>query len=71
MSILTLNMSDYEIVNDAPSSDLYDEEILSTGWTPELGLQPYVTTPNTTLMTSDLASLDVETFLKKMYAYQN
>lgn len=70
MSILTFNMNDYEIVNNDVCADQYDEEVMNANWTPELALQPYVTTPEVTVMPSDLASVDVEAFLKKMYSYQ-
>ncbi len=70
MSILTFNMNDYEIVNNDVCDDQYDEEVMNANWTPELALQPYVTTPDVALIPSDLASVDVEAFLQKMYSYQ-
>lgn len=71
MSTVTMNMCDYK-VEDARSTDGYDDEVLCAGWNPCLALRQQVQAEELrhTAMTIDLANVDVEGFLKKMYALQ-
>lgn len=71
MSIVTMEMCDYKI-EDTRSATEYDDEVLCAGWNPSLALQPqaHAEGKRRTAMTIDLASVDAEVFLKRMYAYQ-
>jgi hypothetical protein len=62
-----------EIEREAPVNEGYGEEVLYAGWNPQLALaaessvakiDKHVNLP------ADLAYMDVDTFLKKMYEYQ-
>jgi len=66
MSILTMNMSSYEI--ETADKPAYTEEILCTGWNPALALQ--VNATNKQNLPADLLAADVESFLKRMYVSQ-
>jgi hypothetical protein len=72
MSIVTMNMSQYEVERHDSEASEYGDEVLCAGWNPALGLQQYAyaTGKQATAMPHELASVDVESFLKKMYAYQ-
>ncbi len=66
MCIVTMNMSSSEIEYD--NSTTYSDEVLCAGWNPTLTLQQYTENRNT--MPQDMVLLDVEAFIKKMYACQ-
>ncbi len=72
MSII-MNMSNYEIESD-PMEAEYGEEILCAGWNPavELACQQQMAVPASMhgFMPPDLATMDAELFLQKMYACQ-
>lgn len=73
MSIVTMNMSDYQVERDDSMKAEYDDEVLCVGWNPSLALQQYAYTERnqSATMPLELAAVDVESFLKKMYAYQD
>jgi hypothetical protein len=64
-------MCDYK-VEDTRSAIDYDDEVLCAGWNPCLALQPQAHAEENrhTAITIDLAAVDAEVFLKRMYAYQ-
>lgn len=71
--IVTMNMNNYEIENETIKVE-YSDEILSTGWNPEIvsvceQLQ-LVPTTEQLAMPADLATEVAELFLRKMYSYQ-
>ena len=72
MSIVTMNMSDYKVERDDSMKAEYDNEVLYVGWNPSLALQQhaYAEKNQPATMPLELAAVDVELFLKKMYAYQ-
>lgn len=72
MSIVTMNMSDYQVECDNSMEAEYGNEVLCAGWNPSLALQQHVRTEKTrpTAMPLDLIEADIGLFLKKMYAYQ-
>lgn len=78
MSIVTMSMSEYEIKRDdsmaaeAGQADVpqYGDEVLYAGWNPSLALQQHSETQQPAAMPRELATVDVESFLNKMYAYQ-
>lgn len=72
MSIVTMNMSEYKVERDDAMEAEYGNEVLCAGWNPALALQPHIQTERKqpAAMPLDLVAVDVELFLKKMYAYQ-
>lgn len=68
MSILTMNMSSYEIERDEAVSPGYGDEILCAGLIPGLAChQPHA---ETAALSADLAEVDVDAFMRKMYTFQ-
>ena len=72
MSIVTMNMNDYEVERDDSMAEEYGDEVLCAGWNPSLALQQHTYTERShpAAMPLDLVAADVDLFLKKMYAYQ-
>ncbi|MDP1635771.1 MAG: hypothetical protein Q8L69_13940 [Gallionellaceae bacterium] len=68
MSIMTMNMSGYEIEHNDVASERYGDEVLYAGWVPSLGLRE--AQPEQTGIPPMLAMADVDAFLRKMYASQ-
>ena len=72
MSVM-MNMSNYEIERDSTENE-YDEEVMCAGWNPVVALacqqQQLAPDNKQTAMPADLAMVDTELFLKKMYACQ-
>lgn len=69
---VVMNMSSYEIECDS-IEEKYSEEVMYAGWNPAVALvcQQQITPPNRqVIMPPDLATLDAESFLQKMYAFQ-
>lgn len=69
MSIVTMNMSSYEIEKD-DSITSAEEMVQSSGWTPALAMQPVAEVRRAPSMPPSLAGADVEGFLDRMYAWQ-
>jgi hypothetical protein len=67
-----MNMSDYEVERVDSMAEEYGDEVLCAGWNPSLALQQHTYTEKdrSVAMPAELATADVESFLKKMYAYQ-
>jgi len=65
---ITMDMSSYEIEQDAMELEEYDEEIMSTGWNPAVdlvcGLQEIQTSNEVT------SSVVAEIVFRKMYSYK-
>jgi len=72
MSIVTMDMCEYEIERNDSTAEAYGDEVLCAGWNPSLALQQqvYVEIKQPDAMPLELVSVDVEAFLKEMYAYQ-
>lgn len=68
MGVLTMNMSSYEIGRDDAAASRYGDEVLCAGWVPVLSM--HQARPEQTPMPAELATADVEAFLRKMYACQ-
>lgn len=66
MSIVTMNMSSYEIERD--ESTAAEEMMLRSGWTPALALQPVAETRRNQPPPGVIG--DIEAFLNRMYAWQ-
>ena len=69
MSILTMDMSSYEIQRDDSSATAYDDEVLCSGWVPTLAEQQAPNFENNASMPESLANVDAEHFLDKMYVW--
>ena len=69
MASVIMNMSDYTSETDAA----YGEEVLCAGWNPALDLVSQETVSvradRNSAMPSDLAAMDVEQFVRRMYVY--
>jgi len=72
MSIVTMDMCEYEIERNDSQAEKYGDEVLYAGWNPDLALQEriYDEINQPAAMPLKLVSVDVESFLKEMYAYQ-
>ena len=70
---VVMNMSSYEIERDSMEEE-YGEEVMYAGWNPAVALarqqQMVVPTGRQMSMPAELAAVDAELFLQKMYAYQ-
>ena len=70
---VVMNMSSYEIEDDSTEAE-YGEEVMYAGWNPAVALvcqQQMVAPANRhASMPAELATVDVESFLQKMYAFQ-
>ncbi len=65
-------MGSYEVENDDSMTPDFDDEVLCTGWIPELTLQQAQiqdVAPNATIP-EDLITANADIFLRKMYTYQ-
>ncbi len=73
MGTTATNMNGCSIEHKALTAEEYGEEVMCAGWTPQLSLlaeNPFARTNKYAALPADLASLDVDAFLKKMYEYQ-
>jgi hypothetical protein len=72
MSVITMDMSSYEVEQDDSTATEYGEEILCSGWVPTLSLQLDLPLQweNKPAIPDDLVAVDAEIFLQKMYSYQ-
>lgn len=68
MGVLTMNMSGYEVEREDVAESRYGNEVLCAGWVPTLALRE--AEPERATMPAELATVDAEVFLRKMYAYQ-
>jgi hypothetical protein len=70
----TMNMSGYEIERDADAVEEYGDEVMYAEWLPQLEQVsdlPVGRADKRTAFTGELANVDVDTFLEKMYKYQH
>lgn len=68
MGVLTMDMSSYEVERCENTTSGYDNEVLSVGWVPALGLRE-VHSEHVELPTVPRI-MDVDAFLRKMYRCQ-
>jgi hypothetical protein len=66
MGTIVMNMSSGKIEH-TPSPAEYDDEVLSAGWNPVVSLEHAVPAEKQLHMPAELATVDAELFLKKMY----
>ena len=67
MGIMTMNMSQGNIERDMPATADYDDEILCSGWNPVVALSQLVPEDKHKSFPAELAGVDLESFLHKMY----
>lgn len=70
MSILTMDMSSYEADKIDRPAPLYDEEVLCTGWIPDLALQQALCCEQRAAIPEDMVAVSADIFLNKMYLFQ-
>ena len=72
MSILTMDMGSYKFEKDGASTMEYDKEVLCSGRIPTSALQQSLPKhwENKSSMPVDLADVDTDIFLRKMYSCQ-
>ena len=67
MSTMTMNMSQGNIEHDEPVAAEYGDEILCSGWNPAIALAQLVPEDKHRSFPAELAAVDLELFLQKMY----
>lgn len=73
MDTVMMSMSGRDIKHESPVAEEYGEEVMCAGWNPQLtlvGKGPVAQLNKHVNVLGDLAGVDVDTFLKKMYEYQ-
>lgn len=74
MNTVIINKNECDIEHEAPVVEEYGDEVLSAGWNPQLVLaseSPVAPLNSHVALPAELANVDVDTFLKKMYEYQD
>lgn len=72
MATVVMNMSGYDMELETPSHEEYGEEIMQSGWNPQLGqviVQP-TAERRRTIIDAGLVNADIDAFLLKMYRSQ-
>lgn len=68
-----MNMSSDEIEHSLMETE-YGEEVMCAGWIPAVAqmcqLQPFDSTDKPTTIPTDLATVNADLFMQRMYAYQ-
>jgi hypothetical protein len=70
MSTIIMNMCGRKTEREVLTGSEYGDEVLSAGWNPVVALQHPAPAAKHAAMPAELVSVDVEQFLKKMYAAQ-
>jgi hypothetical protein len=70
MSMHILDESSYKIELTDSAVTAYDDEIMYSGWIPDMALQQSQNYKNEASIPVRLVSVEVEVFLRKMYASQ-
>lgn len=68
MGTFSMDMSSFEIERDEAVVADYSDEVLCAGWIPSLACHP--AHARQAALPADLARVDVDAFLRKMYACQ-
>ena len=73
MSLITMDMSSYEVQQNDSAETEYGDEILDSGWNPTLALQQsqIQSLENLAEMPEDMVTMSADFFLRKMYSYQH
>lgn len=67
MGTMIMSMCGSKIEHEVLTASEYDEEVQNAGWNPLVSLEHVVPYEQHAAMPAELASVDVELFLKKMY----
>lgn len=70
---IVMNMSGYEIEREVLVVEEYGDEVMCAEWNPQLALvseRPVAAVDKHIALPRELANVDVDTFLNKMYEYQ-
>jgi len=67
MGVMMMSMSQGNIERNESVTAEYDDEVLSSGWNPVVGLAQLVPEDKHRSFPAELANVDLEVFLKKMY----
>jgi hypothetical protein len=67
MSTMIMNMSQGNIERDEPVTAEYGDEVMCSGWNPMLALAQLVPEDKRRAFPAELADVDIESFLHKMY----
>ena len=67
MSTMIMNMSQGNIKPEEPVTAGYDDEIMCSGWNPVIALSQLAPEDKHITFPAELANVDIELFLKKMY----
>lgn len=67
MSTMTMNMSQGNISHEELVTAEYDDEVMCSGWNPVVALSQLVDKDKHIAFPAELANVDIEKFLKKMY----
>ncbi len=68
MSIVTMNMSSFEIARNVSVAG--DDEVMSADFSPALTLQQQTANRKLHSMPPDMIAIDADAFLQRIYAYQ-
>ena len=70
---IVMNIGSYEIERSLMETE-YGDEVMCAGWIPAVAqmcqLQPFFSTNKLTTFRSDLATVNADLFMQRMYAYQ-
>ena len=70
---IEMNMSNFEIKRGLMEAE-YGEEVTCAGWIPAAALicqlQPFVSTNKLTIVPTDLAMVNADLFMQRMYSHQ-
>lgn len=70
---IVMNMSGYEIERKAEAVGEYGDEVMCSGWNPQLALVgdgPVAGMDKHAAFPAEMANVDVDAFLQKMYKFQ-
>lgn len=73
MTTVVMDMSGYGIEHEAPTPESYSEEVMHSSWNPQLGLMEVpadAVALKRAILDPGLATVDIDTFLHKMYCSQ-
>jgi hypothetical protein len=74
MATMVMTNSGCEIEQEVPAVEEYGDEVLCAGWNPQLSLtgeSPVAELNKHVNLLAELATTDIDAFLKKMYEYQS
>jgi hypothetical protein len=67
MGVMMMNMSSGKVEDLKPDTVEYDDEIMSSGWNPVIGIQQLKPEDGHKSFPAELADVNLDQFLKQMY----